>query len=47
VRQRPKRQQKANDRLPLAKLIAGRLDEAKPAVLLLALVFAIKFALPG
>jgi len=31
----------------LAKLIAGRLDEAKPAVLVLALVFAIKFALPG
>jgi AGZA family xanthine/uracil permease-like MFS transporter len=31
----------------LAKLIAGRLDEAKPAVLVLALVFAVKFALPG
>jgi AGZA family xanthine/uracil permease-like MFS transporter len=31
----------------LAKIIAGRLDEAKPAVLVLALVFAIKFALPG
>ena len=31
----------------LAKLIVGRLDEAKPAVLVLALVFAIKFALPG
>ena len=31
----------------LAKLIAGRVDEAKPAVLVLALVFAIKFALPG
>jgi AGZA family xanthine/uracil permease-like MFS transporter len=31
----------------LAKLIAGRLDEAKPAVLVLAPVFAIKFALPG
>lgn len=31
----------------LAKLIAGRLDEAKPAVLVLALVFAIKFALPS
>jgi AGZA family xanthine/uracil permease-like MFS transporter len=31
----------------LTKLIAGRLDEAKPAVLVLALVFAIKFALPG
>jgi adenine/guanine/hypoxanthine permease len=31
----------------LAKLISGRLDEAKPAVLVLALVFAIKFALPS
>jgi AGZA family xanthine/uracil permease-like MFS transporter len=31
----------------LAKIIAGRLAEAKPAVLVLALVFAIKFALPG
>ena len=31
----------------LATLIAGRLDEAKPAVLVLALVFAIKFALPS
>lgn len=31
----------------LAKLIAGRLDEAKPAVLVLALVFAVKFALPS
>ena len=31
----------------LAKLIAGRLDEVKPAVLVLALVFAIKFALPS
>jgi AGZA family xanthine/uracil permease-like MFS transporter len=31
----------------LTKLIAGRLDEAKPAVLVLALVFAIKFTLPA
>jgi AGZA family xanthine/uracil permease-like MFS transporter len=31
----------------LAKVIAGRFDEAKPAVLILAIVFAIKFALPG
>lgn len=31
----------------LAKLISGRLAEAKPAVLVLALIFAIKFALPG
>jgi adenine/guanine/hypoxanthine permease len=31
----------------LAKLIAGRLLEAKPAVMVLALIFAIKFALPG
>jgi adenine/guanine/hypoxanthine permease len=31
----------------LAKLISGRLDEAKPAVLVLALVFAVKFALPS
>jgi adenine/guanine/hypoxanthine permease len=30
----------------LAKLIAGRFQEAKPAVLALALIFAIKFALP-
>jgi len=30
----------------LAKLIAGRFDEAKPAVLVLALIFAVKFALP-
>ena len=31
----------------LAKLIAGRVGEAKPAVLVLAAIFAIKFALPG
>jgi AGZA family xanthine/uracil permease-like MFS transporter len=31
----------------LAKLLAGRIAEAKPAVLALALIFAIKFALPG
>jgi AGZA family xanthine/uracil permease-like MFS transporter len=31
----------------LAKLLSGRLAEAKPAVLALAVVFAIKFALPG
>jgi AGZA family xanthine/uracil permease-like MFS transporter len=31
----------------LAKVIAGRFQEAKPAVLVLALIFAIKFALPG
>ncbi len=31
----------------LAKLIAGRFQEAKPAVLALALIFAVKFALPG
>jgi AGZA family xanthine/uracil permease-like MFS transporter len=31
----------------LAKLIAGRFQEAKPAVLVLALIFAVKFALPG
>ena len=31
----------------LAKVIAGRFDQAKPAVLVLAIVFAIKFALPG
>ena len=30
----------------LAKLIAGRFEEAKPAVLVLALIFALKFALP-
>jgi hypothetical protein len=27
--------------------IAGRFQEAKPAVLVLAVVFAVKFALPG
>ena len=31
----------------LAKLIAGKFGEAKPAVVILALIFAIKFALPG
>ncbi len=31
----------------LAKLIAGRGGEAKPAVLVLAAIFAVKFALPG
>jgi adenine/guanine/hypoxanthine permease len=31
----------------LGKLIAGKFDEAKPAVLVLAVIFAIKFALPG
>src|SRR5438132_908714 len=31
----------------LAKLIAGKFDEAKPAVVILAVIFAIKFALPG
>jgi adenine/guanine/hypoxanthine permease len=31
----------------LAKLIAGRVQEAKPAVLVLAAIFAVKFALPG
>jgi adenine/guanine/hypoxanthine permease len=30
-----------------AKLIAGKFDEAKPAVVILAVIFAIKFALPG
>ena len=30
----------------LVKLAAGKLDEAKPAVLVLAVIFAIKFALP-
>jgi AGZA family xanthine/uracil permease-like MFS transporter len=29
------------------KLIAGKFDEAKPAVVILAIIFAIKFALPG
>jgi len=28
----------------LAKLIAGKLEDAKPAVLVLALLFAVKFA---
>jgi adenine/guanine/hypoxanthine permease len=31
----------------LAKLLAGRFQEAKPAVLVLAMIFALKFALPG
>jgi adenine/guanine/hypoxanthine permease len=31
----------------LAKVIAGRFNEAKPAVLVLAVIFAVKFALPG
>jgi AGZA family xanthine/uracil permease-like MFS transporter len=31
----------------LGKVIAGRFDEAKPAVLVLAVIFAVKFALPG
>src|SRR5215470_8215301 len=31
----------------LAKLIAGKFDEARPAVVILAGIFAIKFALPG
>ncbi len=31
----------------LVKLIAGKFDEAKPAVVILAVIFAIKFALPG
>ena len=31
----------------LAKQIAGKFDEAKPAVVILAVIFAIKFALPG
>src|SRR6516165_3280087 len=31
----------------VAKLIAGKFDEAKPAVVILAVIFAIKFALPG
>ena len=30
----------------LAKLIAGKFDEAKPAVIVLAIIFAIRFALP-
>ena len=31
----------------LAKIVSGRFAEAKPAVICLALLFAIKFALPG
>jgi adenine/guanine/hypoxanthine permease len=31
----------------LAKLIAGKFNEAKPAVVILAIIFAAKFALPG
>ena len=31
----------------LAKLVAGKFTEAKPAVVILAIIFAIKFALPG
>src|SRR3979411_219542 len=31
----------------LAKLVAGKYAEAKPAVVILAVIFAIKFALPG
>jgi len=31
----------------LAKLIAGKFGEAKPTVVILAVIFAIKFALPG
>jgi AGZA family xanthine/uracil permease-like MFS transporter len=31
----------------LGKLVAGKFMEAKPAVVVLAIVFAIKFALPG
>src|SRR5262249_1346152 len=30
----------------LATLIAGKFDEAKPAVIVLAIIFAIRFALP-
>jgi AGZA family xanthine/uracil permease-like MFS transporter len=30
----------------LAKLVAGKFHEAKPAVLILAVIFAIRFALP-
>jgi hypothetical protein len=30
----------------LAKIFSGKLAEAKPAVLILAVLFAIKFALP-
>jgi AGZA family xanthine/uracil permease-like MFS transporter len=31
----------------LAKIVAGKLSEAKPAVLALAVLFAIKFAVTG
>jgi AGZA family xanthine/uracil permease-like MFS transporter len=31
----------------LAKLVAGKFDQAKPAVVVLAIIFAVKFALPG
>jgi AGZA family xanthine/uracil permease-like MFS transporter len=31
----------------LGKIVSGRLADAKPAVLGLALLFALKFALPG
>jgi AGZA family xanthine/uracil permease-like MFS transporter len=31
----------------LAKIVAGKFAEASPAVLVLAILFAIKFALPG
>jgi adenine/guanine/hypoxanthine permease len=31
----------------LAKIIAGKFNEAKPAVVVLAIIFAVKFALPG
>jgi AGZA family xanthine/uracil permease-like MFS transporter len=31
----------------LAKLVSGKFAEAKPAVVILAIVFAVKFALPG
>ena len=33
--------------MSLAKLVAGKYAEAKPAVVILAVIFAIKFALPG
>jgi AGZA family xanthine/uracil permease-like MFS transporter len=31
----------------LAKVVAGKLGEAKPAVVILAIIFAVKFALTG
>jgi len=31
----------------LAKILAGKLAEANPAVVVLAVLFAVKFALPG